>query len=188
MTKTIGYIDNQIWERLDAFEERIPVPALEESLAECVAAKVGFWKYVKLRDDFYNRTLVREGPNYQALILTWKAGQVSPIHNHRGSNCAVAVLSGTASEIIFGSSGSGLIYPIRTTTLNEGSTTVSADEDIHQMGNLAEDERPLVTLHIYSPKLVGMEIFELDRSIYGNYEDLVESSRGFPAYSRMNLD
>ena len=55
----------------------------------------------KFGDDHYVRNLVHDGPAYQALLLCWKTGQRSPIHDHHGSNCAVMIIQGTATETLF---------------------------------------------------------------------------------------
>ena len=49
----------------------------------------------------YARNLVHAGPHHHLLVLCWKNGQRSPIHDHRGSVCGVRVLRGTMTETYF---------------------------------------------------------------------------------------
>ena len=46
----------------------------------------------------YTRNLVYRDERFELLILCWGAGQVSPIHNHEGQDCWMAVLDGETRE------------------------------------------------------------------------------------------
>src|SRR5262245_21418956 len=86
---------------LDRFTERVPLPELTEKLAMLDVDLVQLAEHLKFGIDRYQRNLYRAGPAYHALILCWRSGQRSPIHDHRGSSCAVRVLSGVATESLF---------------------------------------------------------------------------------------
>ena len=63
----------------------------------------GFVAEVELRDW---RALLRVATGgscgwYQAWVMCWRNGQRSPIHDHKGSSCAVRVLRGTLTETLF---------------------------------------------------------------------------------------
>ena len=47
--------------------------------------------------------------------------------------------------------------------ITEGSVTVSMDNDIHQISNLQADDKPLVTLHVYSPPLSQFHLYQLEK-------------------------
>lgn len=115
----------------------------------------------------YRRNLLHAASHYQALALCWRSGQRSPIHDHRGSACAVRVLAGLATEVIFARSAAGLIYPVRTRALPQASVCASFDADVHQMGNLQAAGNDLITLHIYAPPLLEMRIYSLGESATG---------------------
>jgi cysteine dioxygenase len=101
------------------------------------------------------------GPAYHALIICWRGGQRSPIHDHVGSNCAVKVLRGVATETIFERGPNGMIYATGSRILNAGEVCASADSDIHQVSNLEANENDLITLHLYSPPLISMNVYSL---------------------------
>src|SRR5207249_9400570 len=84
----------------------------------------------------YRRNLMRAGPAYHALILCWRGGQRSPIHDHRGSACGVRVIGGEATETIFEMTEEGHVFPVRTRKLPEGFICATEDLDIHQLSNL----------------------------------------------------
>ncbi len=43
----------------------------------------------KFSDLTYARNMLAKSPWYQLLVLCWRGGQCSPIHDHEGSACGV---------------------------------------------------------------------------------------------------
>ena len=156
---------DELFHELDQFAERIPLDLLADRLRQLNVAWAELDPYVKFAADTYRRNLMHAGPAYHALILCWKNGQRSPIHDHFGSSCGVRVLRGTCTETIFQRTGertgAGHIFPTETHQLPAGHCCGSQDSDIHQISNLADDGSDLVTLHIYSPPLLLMGKYSL---------------------------
>jgi len=121
--------------------------------------------------DHYVRNLLHQGPSYHALVLCWRNGQRSPIHNHRGSACGVKVLQGVATETTFKRAPNGMIIPDRTRDWEEGTLCYSEDEDMHQISNVQALGADLITLHLYSPPLLQMDIFPFGGSISQLYHE-----------------
>jgi cysteine dioxygenase len=147
--------------RLDARRGRIPLGELEAALADLSDPLDEVRPHLKFGDDTYRRNLVHAGPAYQALLLCWRNGQRSPIHDHAGSSCGVRVLAGAALETVFDRSRAGMIYPVLSRLHEVGSVCATQDSDIHQVSNLADDGGDLVTLHFYSPPLLHMGTYSL---------------------------
>lgn len=161
---------------LDQFtEDDIPMLFLEKRLGELNFRLEDVSDFVKFDDHHYRRNLIQEGPRYHALLLCWKPGQRSPIHDHRGSACGVRVVKGAALETIFERTPEGHVYPTLSQELGEGFVCANSDTDIHQISNLQDSDRPLVTLHIYSPPLHVMGTYSLttDEAEAEDYEDPV---------------
>lgn len=146
---------------LDSFPSAIPLEELEAGLSQLQVSMEEVAPYARFGSTTYQRNLLHQGPGYQALVLCWRNGQRSPIHDHRGSACGVRVLQGEATETIFRRADNGMIYPTCSAHLTEGTICVSQDMDIHQVSNLQGKERDLVTLHIYSPPLLEMGTYSL---------------------------
>jgi cysteine dioxygenase len=104
---------------------------------------------------------VAEGPWYTLLVLCWRSGQRSPIHDHAQSVCAFKVLEGVCSETVFAFSATGQVYPLGTDNRPPGSIVATRDADTHQVSNLQPAPQDLVTLHIYSPPLKAMNRFSI---------------------------
>lgn len=151
----------RVFEELDAWRERIPLSELKRTLADLSITLDDVRPFVKFDVDGYRRNLVHAGPAYQALVLCWRNGQRSPIHDHRGSSCGVRVLHGTGLETVFERARNRMIYAVRSREMRPGSICATQDEDIHQVSNLADDGSDLVTLHVYSPPLLQMGTYSL---------------------------
>ncbi|MGE0529569.1 MAG: cysteine dioxygenase family protein [Bdellovibrionales bacterium] len=157
----MSVVAENFFQELMAYSDRIP---LEDLCAWITRSSIQFpdvQRYLRFHDLHYVRNLMFKGSAFQALVLCWKNGQRSPIHDHTGSSCAVKVLQGTALETIFDRAPNGMIFPTQTRELPEGSTTGSEDADIHQVSNLQPAGADLVTLHIYSPPLLCMNTYSL---------------------------
>ena len=150
--------------RFDEYAHQIPLSVIVESLSNVRLDVGAFEEYMRFGERGYQRNLLHEGPSYQALILCWRHGQRSPIHDHRGSTCGVRVVQGMAHETIFRRTAQGFIFPVETLVHGVGSVCGSEDADIHQVSNVSEIPGDLVTLHVYSPALVMMGRYTLEGS------------------------
>ena len=151
----------KLFDYLDGLQGRAPLPDLVRAVrrAEVTCADVA--DFVRFSERGYTRNLVRGGPCYNLLVLCWKNGQRSPIHDHAGSSCAVRVLRGTATETQFEFAPNGHVKAIGSRDLPPGSVLGSEDSDLHQVSNLQPGTADLVTLHVYSPPLRVMGTYSL---------------------------
>ena len=160
---------------LDEFRERIPLAVLKDGLARLKIEREDFLPFAQFSPERYRRNLMHAGPAYHALVLCWRSGQRSPIHDHRGSACAVRVLEGDATEIIFHMTEEGHVFPSKTRKLTEGFICATEDLDIHQLSNLQPHNRDLITLHIYSPPLLVMGQYSLTDQTVREFKDEVHA-------------
>jgi cysteine dioxygenase len=134
---------------------------LKQELAELDVDWSALAPHVLYSARTYRRNLVKASRHYNLLVLCWKNGQRSPIHDHKGSSCAVRVLRGAMTETLFEFAPNGLVVPILSRDMPAGSVVGSADTDMHQVSNLQADDADLVTLHVYSPPLLVMGTYSL---------------------------
>lgn len=158
---------------LDQHLGRVPLDALRRKLDELDVSLDDVRPFVRFGKSGYQRNLLHAGPGYHALILCWRSGQRSPIHDHRGSSCGVRVLHGVATETVFEKNRDGLVFATFSRELPAGAVCGSQDDDIHQMSNLQPAGQDLVTLHIYSPPLLVMGKYSLTDSRIGEFVDPV---------------
>jgi cysteine dioxygenase len=112
---------------------------------------------------------VLRGEYAELLVLCWKPGQRTPIHDHDGSYGAVRVCEGVMWETIFElDEERGLFY--RSARQWTGGTVTGADvPDIHQLGNPDVSGQDLITLHLYAPPLGVLNTYKVGSSEIGQY-------------------
>ena len=162
-----------LFEHLDGLTRRAEVGELTAQLDSLDVCADDLDDYVRFGEDRYRRTLVRQGPWYHGLVVCWRSGQRSPIHNHAGSTCGVRVLTGVATETVFAMTPSRLIKPASSTDLRAPGTSVSSDRFIHQVSNLQAPGCDLITLHVYSPPLLRMDTYSLTDATIGEFRPMV---------------
>ena len=158
---------------LDAYSARIPLNVLTKGLQRLHIDFLALEKFVQFSPERYRRNLFRAGPAYHALVLCWRHGQRSPIHDHRGSACGLRVIRGEATETVFAMTEHGHVYAERTRKLPEGFICATQDQDIHQISNLQPGNADLVTLHLYSPPLLVMGQYSLTDPAVREFKDEV---------------
>lgn len=164
---------DELFEELDQYDHRVPLDVLDARMRQLSIDPAEIEPFIHFAPDCYRRNLMRAGPAYHALILCWKHGQRSPIHDHRGSSCGVKVIRGTATETVFERSAAGHIYAVRSNKLREGFCCGTQDDDIHQISAIEDDGGDLITLHIYSPPLLVMGTYSLTNTRVGTFEDRI---------------
>ncbi|HEX8189306.1 MAG TPA: cysteine dioxygenase family protein [Pyrinomonadaceae bacterium] len=119
--------------------------------------------HVSFKEGTYARHRVHLGEHAELLVLCWRPGQRTPIHDHAGSYGAVRVLRGVMWETIFGmEGGSGLAYK-SSREWTPGQVTGADVPDIHQLGNPDVSGQDLVTLHLYAPPLASLNVYKVGR-------------------------
>lgn len=142
-------------------DRRADLGVLQRLLAESRVTLDDVRDFLHFENDCYCRNLVAESPWFNVLVLCWKSGQRSPIHDHAQSVCAFKVLTGVCSETAYAFSPCGQVVPTRTKDFLAGEIVASHDSETHQVSNLQPEGMPLVTLHVYSPPLKTMKVFSI---------------------------
>lgn len=158
---------------LDRHSVALPLEVLTAGLERLVVDFASVERFASFSPEKYRRNLIHAGPAYHALLLCWRNGQRSPIHDHRGSACAVRVIRGEATETVFEMTEEGHVVPVRTRRLEEGYICATQDLDIHQLSNLQPAGADLVTLHLYSPPLLVMGQYSLTDPKVREFQDEV---------------
>ena len=145
-----------LFARLDHRPDTPPLTDLADWLARSPIGVDDLASFVKFDDRRYTRNLVCATEHWQVLLLCWRRGQCSPIHDHRGSICAFKVLRGTALEVLYEITTRGRARFTTSHDLPPSGVSAQADADIHRVIAIEE----LITLHIYAPPLVAMQTYD----------------------------
>ena len=158
---------------LDSLTARASVADLQAQLQSAAVTVNDVAEFARFSEHRYLRNLVHEGEHYHLLVLCWRSGQRSPIHDHAGSTCGLRILRGTATETVFERSPGGLIKPVCSEDYCVGDVSVSSDDFIHQVSNLQAQGQDLVTLHVYSPPLLRTATYSLTEPTIGEFRPMV---------------
>jgi cysteine dioxygenase len=159
---------------LDGLEERAPLHELKAELEELDVDLDELAEHVRFSSKSYARNLVQGGDWYHLLVLCWRNGQRSPIHDHAGSSCGVRVMRGTMTETRFTFAANGHVKAMGSTDYRVGTVIGSQDADLHQVSNLQDGDLDLVTLHVYSPPLFRMGTYSITDTTRGEELMLLE--------------
>lgn len=129
-------------------------------LGEYAEQHVDWREFALFSKDGYARNLVRASDLFELLVLCWQPGQVSPIHDHQGQRCWMAVLEGRIRERHFHlpGAGGGPLVSGRSRVFSPGSVAYIHDDiALHDIGPEGD---PGVTLHLYSAPIRECRIFD----------------------------
>lgn len=135
--------------------------------------------YLGFKERTYWRHLVCRSEVVEMLVLCWKPGQRTVIHDHNGSVGAVMIQSGVLWETMFNfDADRGLRYN-SVSEYQTGAITGADVPDIHQLGNPDVSEKNLVTIHVYSPPLGVLHTYKpgsVEIELYTPEEPVKEKS------------
>jgi cysteine dioxygenase len=148
-------------ESLKGHVAEIPRSHVIEAVQRLVVTDQEIAAHGSFREHRYSRNLVVRDLRFEILILCWRSGQRSIIHDHGGSSGVVKVLRGVLTESLFVPALNGMIKPERSTDYRAGDVQLEEASTIHQVSNLQPEGCDAVSLHVYSPPLRAMNIYRL---------------------------
>jgi predicted metal-dependent enzyme (double-stranded beta helix superfamily) len=119
--------------------------------------------------DQYARNLVCRTPCFELLVLCWRPGHLSTIHDHAGSLNAIRVHSGRLTSRLFvpvrgRPLGAGPVEMTAEEHVDPGDDLVGVDRDgIHQLANTSDED--LVTVHVYAPPLSELTVYDTETDL-----------------------
>ena len=150
-------------ETLEGLRARPELAQVDEWMARVELAREELRPYVSFKEATYARHRVFMCEHAELLVLCWRPGQRTPIHDHAGSFGAVRVLEGFMWETLFEmDSSEGLRYK-SAREWTPGHVTGADVPDIHQLGNPDVSGADLITLHLYAPPLTSLNVYKVGR-------------------------
>ena len=170
-----GRCELSLEELSDRIEELTAVPTLGEVVdwfSSLLIRQRDYETHRFFSDHKYARNLIVRGEHAEMLLLCWKQGQRTPIHDHGGSIGVVLVCEGMVTETMFEHAPEGHVRPYDTYRRGPGVVTGADVPDIHQLSNLEQDGRDLVTLHCYAPPLSVLNTYSQRSSRVKHWREL----------------
>ncbi len=137
------------------------------------------WRRLALFSEHnYARNLVAKSEHFHLIVICWGPGQVSPIHNHEGQSCWMAVLDGQMEEIHYPRPDEvqpGPLEPRKSCIFERGQVAYINDDIALHVVKSAGDQ-PGVSLHLYSKGYDFCNIYcpdtgEITRKALSNYSE-----------------
>lgn len=125
--------------------------------------------YLAFKEGNYCRHRVCRNEFAEMLVLCWRPGHRTPIHDHNGSHGAVKVYDGILWETSFHFDAKrGLCYKTARECM-PGTVTGADVPAIHQLGNPDVSEQNLITIHIYAPPLGVLKTYKVGSAEIDTY-------------------
>ena len=151
-------------ERLNELTTAPTLEQLNSWLSEVEISQLDLQPFIGFKEGNYWRHRVCRNEAVEMLVICWRPGQKTPIHDHNGSHGVVRVQQGLMWETIFSFNGEqGLCYD----TGREcpvGTVTGAEIPDIHQLGNPEVSGQDLITVHVYAPPLGVLKTYKVGSS------------------------
>jgi cysteine dioxygenase len=177
----------QVVDALDRLgDSRIGHDSVIEILSAAELEDGSLRPFLHFSDDHYCRNLVHRTGRFDVMLLCWRPGQRTPVHNHNGQMGWVRVLRGRIEETHYQHpAGSGDV-DLSTIEIDDdmvghnvvlrekqhlvvpagpGVVSVDRERPIHRLANPRENggAEPAVTLHVYSLPHDSCLVFDVDQ-------------------------
>jgi cysteine dioxygenase len=155
-------------EELKAGAKDMRLPDLRKLVSSLRPEEKEIEPYIQFTENHYARNLIYKTSHFEVLVLCWRPGQRSPIHDHGDSICSVYTHNGVLSADNYRRMANGHIRADFSEDFPEGSVLSIQTTEIHQVSNL-QDTRDLVSLHFYLSPLEDSRIFNVNQPTFEAY-------------------
>ncbi|KPL58668.1 cysteine dioxygenase [Rossellomorea vietnamensis] len=108
----------------------------------------------------YYRKLLYQNEAVELLVMNWSDMECAP-HDHGNSKGWIQVMNGTSVNTIFEVKDNNLPEELFDREYREGSFFFAPKKGVHKMKKGSTGD--LVTLHLYSPPIQGMMVYDLEK-------------------------
>jgi predicted metal-dependent enzyme (double-stranded beta helix superfamily) len=98
-------------------------------------------------EDSYGRRMIYKAPHFEIMVMSWRLGNVSAIHDHGHTQWGAVQVFGPAEHATFAVKD-GQMHTSARFYFEPGDVVGVSHELIHQMGNTTS-ETPFLSLHVY---------------------------------------
>ena len=117
--------------------------------------------FVGFKEGNYWRHRVCRNEAVEMLIICWRPGQKTPIHDHNGSHGVVKIHAGLLRENIYKYDATNGLSDDSDRECHAGEVTGAGVPDIHRLGNPETSGQDLITIHVYAPPLGVLKTYKV---------------------------
>lgn len=110
----------------------------------------------------YGRNCIFSSENFEVVVMNWKPGEASNIHDHGQSFGCVLSISGKATNVLYNEH----MVKIDSVELINKEIAEVPQGIFHQIANPGKEFA--VSLHFYAPPLIGMRVIDKE-NLYKSY-------------------
>lgn len=137
------------------------IESIEEWLAQVKISSLDLEPYLGFKEGNYWRHRVCRNDMVEMLVICWRPGQRTPIHDHAGSHGVVRVQQGLLWETMFTYDDTQGLQYLSGRECPTGEITGADVPDIHQLGNPDVSGQDLITIHVYAPPLGTLKTYKV---------------------------
>lgn len=153
-------IDALVGELVASFEANARATQVAGLLETYARAHRDWEPFALFTPGAYSRNLVERTRWFDLLVLCWDVGQASPIHNHEGQRCWMAVLDGRVEEAYFRTSPSARELVPGQVKVHAPGAVAYINDDIALHRVTPADGRRAISLHLYSLPFDACNIYD----------------------------
>ena len=156
-------LDEFVFEMMHCQVKDLKMDPLKELFSRLDLKEMLVNEHVHFCNESYARNLVCRTPRFDMLVLCWKPGHATTIHDHAGSLNVTRVYSGRLTSRAFESydrpaPGQILVRKTEEEHLVRGDFSCVDYSEIHQLANTSDAE--LVTVHVYARPLKDITVYD----------------------------
>ena len=149
--------------------KEMTLPDLRRFISNLKVDRSELEPHIHFTEARYARNLVYKSEDFECLVLCWRPGQRSPIHDHANSICAVYTVDGLLSSDNYRKMPNGHIRADYSEDFKPGSVLSIQTTEIHQVSNL-QDSSELISLHFYLGPLDNSFLYSVQQPTHELYQ------------------
>lgn len=106
-----------------------------------------WFEHIKFNDSSYNKIYLFRSAQFDLILICWKKGQCTKVHDHPRQGCLMKILKGQLTENIFVKNDHEIIFQSSKSLMVNDLAFQSKDIVLHQI--IADMDS--ISLHIYAP-------------------------------------
>lgn len=117
-----------------------------------------FNTYASWSNDCYTRNCIVDSEKFELILICWREGDQTAIHDHGGEECWVKTIEGEFKETIFKKDEKGELKAVKTTISKPNDITYMKDfMGFHRLENISKKRG--ISLHLYAKPIRNCNVF-----------------------------
>lgn len=156
-------LDEFVYEMMHLPVKDLKLPALQELFGRLDLKDLLVNEHIHFCNESYARNLICRTPRFDMLVLCWRPGHATTIHDHAGSLNVTRVFSGRLTSRAYEAyerpkPGHILVKQTQEDHLGRNDFSCVDYAGIHQLANTSDGE--LVTVHVYARPLKDITVYD----------------------------